>query len=172
MFDYILGDATESYNLQNYNPANFAIRHLCFVRKPFPYVVTFDDIDPSYFSDKKNHLYEYLLHIPNSFSVEKVNHNQFRLKLVETGNTCSFILQFFNQEKLELKIEQFQSKHHHDFANHNLLRFSIRAINPNFLAVFTSEKKLENLSLKSNVNIDNSRIVLDILSPEWSDNLE
>ncbi|NER08602.1 MAG: hypothetical protein F6K17_41780, partial [Okeania sp. SIO3C4] len=84
----------------------------------------------------------------------------------------SFILQFFNQEKLELKIEQFQSKHNHSFANHNLLRFSTRAINSHFLAVFISEKNLENLSLKSNINVDKSRIVLEILSSEWSDNLE
>ncbi|NEP79757.1 MAG: hypothetical protein F6K39_17240 [Okeania sp. SIO3B3] len=172
VLDYILGDATESYNLQNYNPVNFAIRHLCFVREPFPYVVTFDDIEPSNFSDGKFHLYEYLLHIPKSFNVEKINHNQFRLKLLETGNTGSFILRFFNQEKLELKIEQFQSKHHHSFANHNLLRFSTRAINPHFLAIFISEKNLENLNLKSNINVDKSRIVLEILSSEWSDNLE
>ncbi|NEP40664.1 MAG: hypothetical protein F6K35_16060, partial [Okeania sp. SIO2H7] len=172
VFDYIIGDATESYNLQNYNPVNFAIRHLCFVRKPFPYVVTFDDIEASSFSDGKYHLYEYLLHIPKNFSVEKINSNKFRLKSVESANNCSFILQFFNQEKLELKIEQFQSKHNHSFANHNLLRFSTKAINPHFLAMFISEKNLENLFIKSNKDVDNRKIVLDILSPEWSDNLE
>ncbi|NEN93461.1 MAG: hypothetical protein F6K48_33105, partial [Okeania sp. SIO3H1] len=157
VFDYILGDATPSYNLHNYNPVNFAIRHLCFVREPFPYVVTFDDIQLSSFLDGKYHLYEYLLHIPKSFSVEKIDGNKFRLKSVEAGNSCSFILQFFNQEELELKIEPFQSKHNHSFANHQLLRFSTSALNPHFLAMFISEKKLENLGIKSNANLDKSR---------------
>ncbi len=168
IFDYIAGDGTPSYNLQNYNPVNFAIRHLYFAKKPFPYVVTFDDIQ----KNETAHLYEYLLHIPQNFKVETITRNKFRFRLANKSNYASFILIFMNDETIELSQDKFDSKRQQPFAIHHLLRFSIKSVNPQFLALFISEADLEKMNVTTNASFAKDKITVEILSKEWNDNVE
>lgn len=60
----VTGDATSSYATREYNPVRHAIRHVVFVKRPVPYVITYDDVD----KDGREHRYEYLLHVPSGGS--------------------------------------------------------------------------------------------------------
>ena len=56
----VVADATASYTVRKYNPLRHALRHAVFVKHPFPYLVTYDDIQ----KDGREHHYEYVLHVP------------------------------------------------------------------------------------------------------------
>ena len=57
----VVGDATESYTAGGHLPLRRAHRHALFVRRPVPYLVTFDDLDV----DDREHRFEYTVHVPS-----------------------------------------------------------------------------------------------------------
>jgi hypothetical protein len=58
----LVGDATESYGKDGFNPVRHAHRHAVFVRTPTPYLLTYDDVD----KDGCAHRYEHSLHLPTA----------------------------------------------------------------------------------------------------------
>lgn len=61
-FTAVLGDATASYGLDEFNPVRHAHRHAVFVTSPFPHLLVYDDVD----KDGDEHLYECSLHLPRA----------------------------------------------------------------------------------------------------------
>ncbi len=57
----VVGDATESYTVGGHLELRRAHRHALFVRRPVPYLVTFDDLDV----DDREHRFEYTVHVPS-----------------------------------------------------------------------------------------------------------
>ncbi len=167
-FDYILGDATSAYNFMDYNPVHFATRHLCFVKQPFPYLITFDDIQKS----EEMCSYEYILHVPLEYKVSEINFNQFRLKSENKSKSQAFILWFLNPKPITLKFDKFISKGQPPFSEHQLLRFELQAVNPQFVALFISENDLNEMNVDFKANFEQSEVSVELSSVHHTDRLE
>jgi hypothetical protein len=166
IFDCIAGDATSAYNLLDYNPVRFAIRQLLFVRHPFPYLITFDDIEKG----DGEHLYEYILHVPLFWQVENIEANKYRFSCVIEGKERSVILFLFSPNPVNLTIKEFHTASKEPFQRHQLLRFGTIAVNPKFVALFISEKNLENLNLRTNFEED--KVLIGLSGSDKQDLLE
>lgn len=166
VFDYIAGDATSAYNLRDYNPVQFAIRHLLFVRHPFPYFVNFDDIQKG----DGEHLYEYILHVPIFWEVENIEANKYCFRDARKGEKHSIILFFLSPFIVNLTIKEFQVASKEPFRHHQLLRFGTIAVNPKFVALFISEKHMKNIDLRA--NFDEDKVLININTNKKQDLLE
>lgn len=167
-FDYIAGDATPAYNLMEYNPVYFSVRHLCFVKQPFPYLITFDDIQKS----EADCSYEYILHIPMDYKVSEISTNQFRLTRENSPESPAFILWFLNATPVSFRSERFISKGQPPFSEHQLLRFELPAINPHFLALFITETNYQQMKINAQANFQDNRVFLELSSIHQIDQLE
>ncbi|NEP44664.1 MAG: hypothetical protein F6K35_37800, partial [Okeania sp. SIO2H7] len=165
-FDYIAGDATSAYNLLDYNPVKFAIRQLLFVKHPFPYSIAFDDIQKG----DGEHLYEYILHVPLFWQVENIEANKYRFSCLKKDKRHSVILFLLASNPVNLTIKEFHVASRQPFQHHRLLRFGTIAVNPQFVALFISEKDADNLNLKTNFKED--KVLIDISGNHKKDLLE
>jgi ubiquinone/menaquinone biosynthesis C-methylase UbiE len=167
-FDYIVGDATSAYNLMDYNPVHFAVRHLCFVKQPFPYFITFDDIQKS----EKIFSYEYILHVPRDYQISEIHSNKFKLTTNNNSQSHAFILWFLNPKPIILKPDKFSSKGQTPFSEHQLLRFELQAVNPQFVALFISENDFKQMNVDVQANFEESEVSVELSSLHQKDRLE
>jgi hypothetical protein len=144
----IAADATASYTVRNYNPVRHALRHAVFVKQPVPYVVTYDDIQ----KDRREHLYEYVLHVPA---------DDIRSGRVEVLHPTAASLTTTGFESMSPPFDE-----------HVLWRFGIRAVHPHFVVLFLPGDSSVVPSPVATVERSQSEINVRLQWPHGRDELE
>jgi heparinase II/III-like protein len=149
-----VGDATDSYNEGAYNPVRHAFRHVLFVTDPEPYVVTYDDID----KDGEEHDYEYLLHVPGG----EPELGQAAGGKISVDGSPAGIVRVLHPTPSTLECKPFRTQRR-PFGPHNeheLWRFSSRAVNPHFLVLFAAAAATEPLEIETEVRPESAEITV------------
>jgi hypothetical protein len=126
----VVADATASYTVRKYNPVRHAIRHAVFVKRPFPYLVTYDDIQ----KDGRERQYEYAVHVPRGerFDGER---RTGRASVTTDGGTSAGRVEVLNPLNTSLTATDFESMSP-PFADHVLWRFRAFAAHAHFVVLF------------------------------------
>jgi hypothetical protein len=128
----VVGDASESYGLDEYNPVLWARRSAMFVLRPVPYLVTFDDIA----KDGGTHHYEHLLHLPSG--AHTAVHDGHTQVIVCAGDGhAAGIVHVLNPTEITSEVSEFRSSSA-PYVRHDLWRFGADATNPYFVVAFTA----------------------------------
>jgi Heparinase II/III-like protein len=126
----VVGDATASYNENRYNPVMHALRHAVFVKEPFSYLVIYDDIQ----KDKREHVYEYLLHVPFAEGNDLTGPLHSLTVSTEQGEPAATI-KFLRPDRMVVTAEAVSSRAR-PFGTHVLWRCGTRAANPHFVVLY------------------------------------
>ena len=126
----VVGDASESYGKDGYNPVRHALRHAVFVRHPTPYLITYDDIQ----KDDADHDYEYVVHVPVALGPTP---RGTRFAIVGAAEGPVGHIEFLHPRTLTATSEPYRSRCD-PYRRHDLWRFQTRANNPHFMVLLTS----------------------------------
>ena len=125
----VVGDATESYCQEKYNSIRHFFRTTVFVRKPFPYVLIFDEID----KDGQSHFYEFIVHVPEIDEPSLVGGSR-EARICDPAGQAIGVIEVLRPAELSPSVETFETKTQ-PFREHRLLRFGTHAVEPGFLVL-------------------------------------
>lgn len=171
----VVGEATDSYATgkynsagryvtAQYNPVRHALRHAVFVKHPFPYLVTYDDIQ----KDRDTHTYEYLLHVPFA-DLAVPSGRPGSLTVSTDSETPAGLVTFLAPASVIASSEPFVSKTA-PFADHVLLRFATRAVNPHFVVLYLPADR-SGTEVQSEIKHSRDRVTVRLRWPHGLDEL-
>ena len=135
LFDYVIGNSALAYNQGKYNPVSRAIRHMCFVKRPFPYLLIWDDIEKT---DRKKHTFEFVLHLSRIFNISGMKRTGNRFYFNSESMRMSLSVHFLNSEEVGSKCSLYGNESKNVDATvrqHPMCRFSVHSRNPNFVTL-------------------------------------
>jgi hypothetical protein len=126
----VVGDARDSYRYRRYNPVRRAQRTSVFVRRPFPYLVVYDDIR----KDRQDHLYEFIVHIPN-IDDASFDPDSGRVIVHDAEHRAIGTIDVLAPASVRASVEEFAGCGE-PYLVHRLVRFATTAVNPEFVVLF------------------------------------
>jgi hypothetical protein len=125
----VTGDATDSYCSRGYNPVRHASRSALSVRRPFPYLLVYDDIR----KDDAPHCYEFIVHVP-AIDESSIGHGSGATVLDPEHHPIGTI-EVLSPATVSARVEEFATCSE-PYRTHRLLRFATTAVNPHFVVLF------------------------------------
>jgi hypothetical protein len=175
--DYVavIGEATDSYAAgkynsagrymtDRYNPVRHALRHAIFVKHPYPYLVVYDDIQ----KDRGAHDYEYLLHVPWAETANPSEPSSSFTVSTDAESPTGRIT-FLEPTSVTSASEPFVSKTA-PYADHVLLRFGTRAVNPQFVVLYVPAARAD-IEVRSEVEHRRDRVTVRLHWPHGTDEI-
>jgi hypothetical protein len=126
----VVGDAHESYCFRDYNPVLRAHRTGVFVRRPFPYVVVYDDMQ----KDRREHLYEFIVHVPEVDDAS-FDPDSGRVVVCDGERRAIGSIDVLAPASVRSSVEEFEGCSE-PYRVHRIVRFATTAVNPGFVVLF------------------------------------
>jgi hypothetical protein len=134
----VIGDARESYCFRDYNAVLRAHRTGVFVRKPFPYVVVYDDIQ----KDRGEHLYEFIVHVP-AVDDASFDPDSGRVVVHDAEGGAIGTIEVLAPASVRATVEEFEGCSD-PYRVHQLVRFATTAVSPGFVVLFRPQTATPN----------------------------
>ena len=125
----VVGDATSSYCHRDFNSVKHALRTAVFVRRPFPYVLIYDDIN----KDDGAHLYEFLVHVPE-LDDASLSTGRAGATVQDPGRRAIGSIDVLHPSDAHAAAGTYRA-YHEPFRDHRVLRVQTTRVNPRFLTL-------------------------------------